>query len=157
MDKKFKLLWLKAVIIGVALVAGIALWTLGVHYKTAQAVNNHVYPKNQYGQTYGSAADAESPETEPDLIWATGVDGTNKYVDGYVKRTDLEQPFPKTPEEAIALTKYNLANPTREIPLYDVDGKTVLGKFIIGGGTVKVFKTPENMQIFEMERQISSK
>jgi hypothetical protein len=27
-----------------------------------------------------------------------------------------------------------LAHPTREIPLYAVDGKTVIGSFVIGGG-----------------------
>jgi len=50
-----------------------------------------------------------------------------------------------------------LAHPTREIPLYDVDGKTVIGKFISGGGTVKAFKTSEEMEKFEKERQISPK
>ena len=147
---KFKLLGLKTVIFGAVLVAGIALGTLGIHYTTAHAGSNYVFPKNQYGQTYGSKANATSPETEPDLIAATGVDGTN----GYVKRTDLEQPLPKTPQEAIALTKQNLAHPTHEIPLYAVDGKTVIGKFIVGGGTVKEFKTSTEMQKFEKERQI---
>lgn len=148
MKFKFRL---KTVIFSVVLVAGIALGMLGIHYKTASAINNYVFPKNQYGQTYGSSLDATSPETEPDLIAATGVDGTN----GYVKRTDLKQPLPKTPQEAIALMKHNSAHPTREISLYDVDGKTIIGKFIVGGGTEKEFKTPEEMQKFEKEQQIS--
>lgn len=148
---KFKLLGLKIVIFGVVLVAGIAIGMFGIHYETANAGNNYVFPKNQYGQTYGSSADATSYETEPDLIAAKGVNGTK----GYVKRTDLEQPFPKTPQEAVALMKQNLAHPTREIPLYDVDGKTVIGKFIVGGGTAKEFKTPEEMQKFVEEQQIS--
>lgn len=38
------------------------------------------YPKNKNGQTYGSAADATSYETGPDLISATGVDGTTGYL-----------------------------------------------------------------------------
>ncbi|MDF9409889.1 MAG: hypothetical protein A4E53_00788 [Pelotomaculum sp. PtaB.Bin104] len=137
---KFKLLGLKTVIFGVALVAGIALGTLGIlgiHDTTANAGSNYVFPKNQYGQTYGSSFYATSPETVPDLVAAVGMDDTK----GYVKRTDLEQPFPKTPQEAIALNKQNLAHPTQEIPLYDVDGKTVIGKFIFGGGTVKEFRT----------------
>lgn len=148
---KFKLLGLKTVIFGIALVAGIALvGMIGIHYTTASAASNNVYPKNQYGQTYGSAMYATSPETEPDLILASG----GGDIQGYVKRTDLEQPLPKTPEEAIALTKHNLAHPTREIPLYDVDGKTVIGKFIVGGGTVREFKTPEEMQKYEKDHQI---
>jgi hypothetical protein len=84
------------------------------------------YPQNGQGQTYGSASDAPSPEDEPDLIRAYGVDGTI----GYVKKEDLDGPRPKTPEEAVRLT--NEAKP-REIPLYDDDGETIIGKFIVGG------------------------
>lgn len=83
------------------------------------------YPQNEKGQTYGSALDAPSYEGEPDLIKAYGIDGTI----GYVKKEDLDGPMPKTPEEAVRLTKE--AKP-REIPLYDVDGETIIGKFIVG-------------------------
>lgn len=83
------------------------------------------FPKNKQGQTYGSASDAPSSEDEPDLIRAYGIDGTI----GYVKKEDLDGPQPKTPEEAIRLT--NEAKP-REIPLYEVDGETIIGKFIVG-------------------------
>jgi hypothetical protein len=84
------------------------------------------YPQNEKGQTYGSALDAPSYEDEPDLIKAYGIDGTI----GYVKKEDLDGPEPKTPEEAVRLS--NEAKP-REIPLYDVDGETIIGKFIVGG------------------------
>ncbi|WP_332633058.1 peptidase M56 BlaR1 [Halalkalibacter flavus] len=84
------------------------------------------YPQNEKGQTYGSALDTPSYEDEPDLIKAYGVDGTI----GYVKKEDLDGPEPKTPEEAVRLS--NEAKP-REIPLYDVDGETIIGKFIVGG------------------------
>lgn len=60
---------------------------------------NMNYPKNKNGQTYGSTADAASPETEPDLISAIGVDGTA----GYVLKKDLDGEQPKSPEEAIAI------------------------------------------------------
>lgn len=40
---------------------------------------------------------------------------------------DLERSQPKTPEEAVKLNDA----PPREVPLYDVDGETVIGKFII--------------------------
>lgn len=59
------------------------------------------YPKNENGQTYGSAADATSPKTEPDLIRAVGVDETV----GYVLKKDLDGELPKTPEEALAIQK----------------------------------------------------
>ncbi|WP_179088701.1 hypothetical protein [Paenibacillus amylolyticus] len=86
------------------------------------------YPKNKNGQTYGSAAYATSPETEPDLILATGVDGT----DGYLLKKDMDGEQPKTPEEAIAIQ--NSRSPDgRDIPLYDKDGETVIGVFHVGG------------------------
>jgi len=86
------------------------------------------YPKNKNGQTYGSSADASSPETEPELIRAIGVDGTA----GYVLKKDLDGELPKSPEEAIAIQ--NSRSPGgRDIPLYDVDGETVIGVFHIGG------------------------
>ncbi|OPX87647.1 hypothetical protein [Pelotomaculum sp. PtaB.Bin117] len=151
---KFKF-GLKTVIFGVFLVAGIALGTLSLYKTTAQAGTNYVFPKNQYGQTYGSLMNATSPETEPDLVAAVGVGG----IEGYVKRTDLEQPLPKTPQEAIALSKQNLAHPN-EIPLYDVDGKTVIGKFIFGGGTAKEFKTKAEVEEFntkaEVDKEVSN-
>ncbi len=134
----FKLFGIKTLVFGVALAVGVVVGTLGYHI-VVQASTVHAFPKNQNGQTYGSKADATSLDTEPDLISAVGIGG----ISGYVKRTDLDQSLPKTPEEAVALTKYNLAHSTREIPLYAIDGKTVIGKFIVGGGETKEFKTVE--------------
>jgi hypothetical protein len=89
-----------------------------------------VFPKNKNGQTYGSAAFAVSPDNEPDLIKAWGVDGNL----GYVLKSDLDGDKPKNPEEAIAQQK--LQKGDRTIPLYDVDGKTVIGKFIMSGAAI---------------------
>ncbi|MGX1829129.1 hypothetical protein ACWIE6_12790 [Paenibacillus taichungensis] len=86
------------------------------------------YPKNRNGQTYGSATEATSPETEPELIEAIGVDGT----EGYVLKKDLDGEQPSTPEEAIALQNSRAAD-GRDIPLYDLDGENVIGVFHIGG------------------------
>lgn len=85
------------------------------------------YPTNENGQTYGpNMGDLNLGELgEPDLMLAEGENGTI----GYVKKEDLNGPQPKTPEEAVKLNK---AKP-REIPLYDVDGETVIDKFIVGG------------------------
>lgn len=85
------------------------------------------FPKNKYGQTYGSDSDATSYETRPDLISAFGVNGTL----GYVLKKDLYGELPKTPEEALAIQKNRPAG-GRDIPLYDVDGKTIIGVFHIG-------------------------
>jgi len=83
--------------------------------------------QNPTKQTYGSSADVSSPETEPDLISAIGVDGTQ----GYVLKIDLDGELPKSPEEAIAIQN-NRTPGGRDIPLYDVDGETVIGVFHIG-------------------------
>ncbi|WP_307448778.1 hypothetical protein [Paenibacillus sp. V4I3] len=85
---------------------------------------NMNYPKNKSGQTYGSATDATSPETVPELISAIGVDGTK----GYVLKKDIDGEQPKSPEEAISIQ--NSRSPGgRDIPLYDVDGETIIGVF----------------------------
>ncbi len=97
-------------------------------------VMDQVYPTNENGQTYGSAADANSltshgtPGTEPDLIRAVGVDGTS----GYVLKKDLDGELPKKPEEALAIQRSRPPG-GRDIPLYDVDGETVIGVFHIVG------------------------
>lgn len=59
------------------------------------------YPVNESGLSYGSAAQAVSVETEPDLILA---EGTNGKV-GYVYSKDLNGETPKSPEEAVQMTK----------------------------------------------------
>ncbi|GBG07209.1 hypothetical protein PAT3040_01757 [Paenibacillus agaridevorans] len=96
-----------------------------IHIAGAKSLD--FYPENENGQTYGSDADATSPETRPDLIRAIGEDG----IEGYVLKKDLDGELPKTPEEAIA--KQNSRSPGgRDIPLYDVDGETVIGVFHVG-------------------------
>ncbi|SDC25690.1 hypothetical protein SAMN02799630_00932 [Paenibacillus sp. UNCCL117] len=90
------------------------------------SAKNVTYPKNKNGQTYGSSADAASSETSPELIRAIGVGGTK----GYVLKTDLDGKLPTSPEEAISMQ--NSRPPGgREIPLYDVDGETILDVFQI--------------------------
>lgn len=95
----------------------------------AETVRNQsqapLYPTNKYGQTYGSSSLATSPDTEPDLIRARGEDGTI----GYVRSEDLHGEMPKTPEEALELMRKTPS--VRIIPLYAVDGRTVIGTFHI--------------------------
>lgn len=84
-----------------------------------------LYPVNEYGQTYGKD-NSEINKEPPDLIEAIGVDGTI----GYIFNTDLN-PDISTPEEAIE----KLGDRTvRAIPLYEKDGRTIIGQFEIGGG-----------------------
>lgn len=107
---------------------------LGYQSSFAKSTNNQSsehspnYPENENGQTYGSSSDAASPETEPELISAIGVDGTA----GYVLKKDLDGEQPKSPQDAIALQN-NRSPDGRDIPLYDVEGTTVIGVFHVGG------------------------
>lgn len=134
----------KIIIIGVTLVACLTVVMLGFGTKIANIFPNKnqtpapVYPTNENGQTYGSALYATSPNTEPDLIKAIGVDGTV----GYVRSVDLNGPMPKTPEEALELQRKTPS--VREIPLYAVDGKTVIGKFKIENGETQIFTDQPN-------------
>lgn len=121
-------------ILALVFVIGITVGTIGISTTIANTdLDNSSsqdlgFPKNENGVTYGSALEATSLDTEPDLILAYGVDGTL----GYVRSIDLNDDIPKTPEEAIVIQKQNMdAGPVRQIPLYDVDGKTVIGKFNI--------------------------
>lgn len=136
-----KRLGVRTVIIGIALIAGIVVGTLCFGVAIANTYSNQslapdpVYPRNENGQTYGSGLYATS-DTEPDLIKAYGVDGTL----GYVRSVDLDGPMPKTPQEALA--NQRRAGSIHQIPLYDVDGETVIGVFNVGNGQVKVIKHP---------------
>ncbi|NOU88666.1 peptidase M56 BlaR1 [Paenibacillus sp. LMG 31460] len=116
-------------------VIGIAIGTICVN--TTLANNNSTkenitqFPKNESGQTYGSGLDATSPNSEPDLIKAYGIDGTI----GYVKSIDLKGEMPKTPEEAVSIQLNKAKESVHQIPLYDVSGKIVIGVFNVDPGT----------------------
>jgi hypothetical protein len=84
------------------------------------------WPVNENGQTYGIQGDSPIP---PDLIQAMTTDGKT----GYVLAKDLEQPMPDSPEQALEWQKAN-AGKTRSIPVYEQDGRTIIGEFIIGNG-----------------------
>lgn len=83
------------------------------------------YPMNENGQTYGPDIYGSSTIEPPDLMAAYGIDGSF----GYVLASNFESKA-HTPEEAIEEMK-NTPSP-RYIPLYDKDGKTVIGTFKIG-------------------------
>lgn len=133
-----------SLVLGCALLVGLAVGLISIP-TFANGLTNRSHDKapeysvNANGQTYGTVNEAISDETEPDLIAAIGIDGTK----GYVLSKDLQAKMPKTPEEAVAQTKElkktTLAKQSkgsdiiREIPLYDFDGKTVIGKFGIVG------------------------
>ncbi|WP_232699113.1 hypothetical protein [Brevibacillus daliensis] len=85
------------------------------------------YPVNEQGQTYGHVPYHSGPTTqEPDLISTVGENG----VVGYVKASDMA-PSVSSPEEAIAYQESMEAIGYKSIPLYESDGKTVIGEFIM--------------------------
>ncbi|MDZ4179657.1 MAG: hypothetical protein U1E29_10555 [Coriobacteriia bacterium] len=84
------------------------------------------WPVNAKGLTYGSSMYALSPEDEPDLIEVLATNGKV----GYALRTDLEGPTPATPEQAAVQQSTRDAAP-RVVPVYDLDGVTEIGVFVI--------------------------
>lgn len=93
------------------------------------------YKTNAAGQTYGSALDAISPETEPDLIMAVATNG----MVGYVRKGDLDiangnvaaKRF-SSPEDAVTWQETAGAH-DRTIPVYAADGTGVVGTFVVVG------------------------
>lgn len=91
------------------------------------------YPTNKAGLTYGSAAHAISPETEPDLILVETEDGQT----GYVYKTELDAAHgpgdDATPEEVLAWQNGEGRN-DQVVRVFDVEGESVVGEFIVWGG-----------------------
>jgi hypothetical protein len=92
-----------------------------------QEMSSPKFEVNKNGETYGSIKDITVAGQEPTLIHAEGIDGTV----GYVRFIDLNGPQPKNPEEAVAYMEKMKNSAPKNIPLYDVDGKTVIGEFKI--------------------------
>ena len=124
--------------VGIALVAGIiagsftfssipALANKPSNSITVQEASSPKFKVNKNGETYGSIKDVTVAGQEPTLILAEGIDGTV----GYARFADMNGPQPKNPEEAVAYMKKMENSVPRNIPLYDVDGKTVIGKYKI--------------------------
>lgn len=108
---------------------------------TAQPMPAPDYSVNETGLTYGSAAEAPSPDQEPDLIAAMATNG----LVGYVRKSELDiangsaaaAEF-RSPEEALAWQAEQDAlaahsDEARTVPVYALDGVTVIGEFLISG------------------------
>lgn len=109
----------------------------GISATEGGKVNSHFstdWPVNAAGQSYGSLLEASSPDDAPDLIQVETYDGTT----GYVDRVDLDTATGANvanPEEAIAwqerVDKMAAAGESTLLPVYALDGKTVIGEFEI--------------------------
>jgi hypothetical protein len=92
------------------------------------------WPENANGLSYGSALDATCPEDEPDLIQVVATNGK----DGYVLRTDLEVAAGanlQTPQAALS-EQAARAGQSQALPVYELDGTTVIGVFEVTPGHV---------------------
>ena len=97
--------------------------------KTIDTIRGY-FKTNDNGETYGTYIDkGDSEYEEPDLMAVIGVND----VEGYVKKVDLydEENQPNNPEEAIAYMEKREKEGPRLIPVYEKDGKTVIGEYRI--------------------------
>jgi len=127
----------KGVALIAALVIGLVVGIAGGSIAFASTSNHSTtvpsvppVARNAQGLTYGSALNARSPEEEPDLVQAEATSGEI----GYVLRTDLEEPTPKSPQEALA-RQASEAGKTRVIPVCESDGVTKIGVFVVQVGS----------------------
>jgi hypothetical protein len=95
-----------------------ARWRLVATYAS---VTKTAWGVNASGQTYG----VQNQQGIPDMI---AVIATN-HRSGYVYANQLVTPPPKTPSQAVAENNA----PPRTLTVYESDGKTPIGKFIVGG------------------------
>ena len=107
-----------------------ALWQLTATYVNQKTT---AWGVNEDGATYGG----QNENGIPDLI---AVAATNGRDDGYVKRADLEAADGTaaarhftTPEDALRWQAENEGK-TVSIPVYEEDGKTPIGTFVVGAG-----------------------
>lgn len=97
--------------------------------KTIDTIRGY-FKTNDDGETYGTYIDKGDGEwEEPDLMAVIGVND----VEGYVKKVDLydEENQPNNPEEAIAYMEKREKEGPRLIPVYEKDGKTIIGEYRI--------------------------
>jgi hypothetical protein len=107
-----------------------AKWELTVAYVEEELTD---WASNESGQTYG----VENPDGIPDLIAVVATNGR----EGYVHRAELEEADGTaaaheftSPEDAIKWQEER-AGKTFTVPVYEADGITQIGEFVIGSGT----------------------
>lgn len=90
---------------------------------THSSVRTTPWGVNEGGQTFG----AGNGQGTPDLVAVVATNGRR----GYAYAQDLEAPTPTSPSEALAWQRV----PQRdvEVPVYESDGKTVIGTFVMQG------------------------
>ena len=126
MNKKTRSLMIISVAVCIILIGGMAIAVT----KTTILNANEIFATNESGLTYGRLDIAREKNIKLDLYAALGING----LEGYIYATDLEDPIPSSPKEAIEIQK-NRKQGDKEIPVYAVDGYTVIDTFIISSGS----------------------
>lgn len=101
-----------------------ARWRLTVNY------SHHAptpWATNAHGQTFGVGNDHGQ---EPDLLAVIATNGRA----GYAYSSELDGPMPTSRAQALAWQKEN-AGHGRTIKVYESDGTTIIGTFVVGRGS----------------------
>ncbi|MBN9141106.1 MAG: hypothetical protein J0H23_09800 [Micrococcales bacterium] len=85
---------------------------------------------NRFGQTFGDYGVGlrDDPGANPELIRVIGIDG----VEGYAYTTEVFGVPAATLEEAARMTEDTLEE--KQVPVYEQDGRTVIGTYIANAG-----------------------
>ncbi|MFT4285073.1 MAG: hypothetical protein QM598_09610 [Protaetiibacter sp.] len=85
---------------------------------------------NRFGQTFGDYGVGlrDDPGANPELIRVIGIDG----VEGYAYTTEAFGVPAATLEEAARMTEDTLEE--KQVPVYEQDGRTVIGTYIANAG-----------------------
>lgn len=94
-----------------------------IDQQTPDSGEIRIYPQNESGQTWGTP---ETGALDPELVLA---EATNGEV-GYVFSSDLIGPEYSSPQEAYEASPSTSQESPGSIPVYAVDGATVIGEFV---------------------------
>lgn len=115
--------------LGVGSVAGATVTTIG-RSSSSHAIaksNSSSFPVNANGETYGSDANA-AWDAQPDLISAFATNGKT----GYISRVALEAADGSDVNSLSQAAAYIASTKSsRSIPVYEQNGTTVIGSFVI--------------------------
>ncbi|USQ81449.1 hypothetical protein NF556_07315 [Ornithinimicrobium faecis] len=103
-----------------------ARWQVTTAYVSTEVTEWGV---NAKGQTYG----VQNENGEPDLISAIATNGQTGYA-SVAEMNAAVGPEPTSPEHALKMQEER-AGQTFSVPVYESDGETVIGEFVIGGAT----------------------
>lgn len=107
-----------------------------VPHAPAVVLGDATFEKNAAGQTYGLPTEVDGVSLEPDLIRAYATNDRIGYVKNEERKVATGDPsLFKSPEEALHWQASRAKGPV-SIPVYELDGVTIIGEFVFSDGTV---------------------